>query len=491
MNPTLAGFAIDIQRRDAQFFRVRARLSSRGPRASQVACATLIAAALLGPPARALANGRYPQANQIVVAPNDASHLYLRATFGLLVSKDGGATWDWICESAFGDTTNYGPEIGVTASEEILVASSNGLWTSPDGCAWSTAPAIGPRFATDLVVRGDDASQALAVTSDYASPEAGVSSFASQVFATSDDGATWSALGAPVDPPVLVATIEVATNDPARIYVSGFQTSTTASAAYVITSSDRGAHWTSSTVPLVAGDLGVYLAAVDPTNADRVYVRTSNQSGGVASARLLVSDDGAKTFRSVYAGGAMLGFALSPDGGEVFVGGLWPSDGLHAAPSDTLAFTPKATLSIECLGASGAKLYECGDAFSSFPLGVSSDDGATFAAALDFHAIRGPLACPASSPVAACAAQWPALEKQLGLTKSDGGTATSDGGAIAPDAGVDAAAPTTNSDAPSEANAGASGGCVTSPDGPRGTYAIAALLGALAVLGARAARRRG
>jgi hypothetical protein len=452
----------------------------------------VVASVVAGPSPSARANGRYPQAMQVVVAPNDPTHLYLRNTFGLLVSKDSGATWDWICESAYGDTTNYDPEIGVTANEEIVIASSNGLWTSPDGCTWSATPAIGAKFATDLVVRSDDASQALAVTSDYAGADAGVSSFASQVFATSDDGATWSALGAPVTPPVLVATIEVAKSDASRIYLSGFQTGVTTSSAYILASTDQGAHWTASAVPLVAGDLGVYLAAVDPTNADRVYVRTANESGGVTTARLLVSDDGAQTFRAVYSGGAMLGFALSPDGSEVFVGGLWPSDGLHVASSTALTFTQQATLSIECLGANGGSLYECGDAFSSFPLGVSGDEGVTFKAALDFHAIRGPLACPANSPVAACAAQWPALQAQLGIAGSDGGgTASSDAAAAPGDASTDDdAAPATSappSAAPAPSDSG--GGCDTAPDGPRSAWAVGSLLAALAAVGARRLRR--
>ncbi len=406
---------------------VRAR---RGASAAAVAIAAIASFA----PADARANGRYPTAGQAVVAPGDATHLYARTTFGVLVSRDAGATWDWICESAYGDTTNYDATIGVTANESILVASSNGLWVSPDGCAWSRVSSVGARVVTDLVVRADDPRGALAVTSDYAGTDAGVSTFASQVWSTSDDGATWSALGAPVDPPVLVATIEVARSDPARVYLTGFRTTGASTTGFLIASTDLAAHWSASSVPLAPSDQGAYLAAVDPNDAARVYVRTQGQSGGVTSGRLLVGDDAGASWQTAYAGGALLGFALSPDGGDVYVGGLWPNDGLLAARSDALAFTRRASLSIDCLATSGGALYACSDAFVSFPLGVSSDQGATFTPVLDFRAIRGPLACPAGSPTAACAAQWPALAAQLGIGGArDGGA--SDGG------GDDASAP--------------------------------------------------
>jgi hypothetical protein len=383
------------------------------------------------------ANGRYPTAGQVVVAPDNADHLYLRTTFGLLVSKDRGATWDWICETAYGDSTNYDATIGVTAAETILVTLPTGLWSSPDGCAWGPAPGVGAHAITDLVVRRDTPSAALAVASDYVSTDAGVSSFASRVYATANDGASWSAIGAPVTPPVLVATIEVAASDDARIYLSAARGSGTSFEEMILTSTDTGATWTQADVPAVTNDLGVYLAAVDPSDESRVYVRTQNVNAGTTTGRLLVSSDGAATFQSVYSGGALLGFALSPDGGEVFVGGLWPSDGLHSAPSGSLTFTQGAAISIECLAASGGALYACGDAFSGFPFGVSNDDGATFAHILDFRKIRGPLACPSDSATATCAAQWPALVAKLGIVSADGGEVAADGGVATPDAGED------------------------------------------------------
>ena len=61
--------------------------------------ATAVAALLLVVPAReARANGRFPAANQLAHSPTDPKLFVLRTTFGILVSHDAGASWDWVCE---------------------------------------------------------------------------------------------------------------------------------------------------------------------------------------------------------------------------------------------------------------------------------------------------------------------------------------------------------------------------------------------------------
>ena len=52
-------------------------------------CAGLFASALV--PSIALANGRFPLANQLVVDPTNPDHMVARATFGILDTHDNGA----------------------------------------------------------------------------------------------------------------------------------------------------------------------------------------------------------------------------------------------------------------------------------------------------------------------------------------------------------------------------------------------------------------
>jgi len=169
-----------------------------------------------------------------------------------------------------------------------------------------------------------------------------------------------------------------------------------------------------------------YLAAVDATNADRVYVRTA----GVATSRLLVSDDGGATFRAVWSGSRMLGFALSQDGKKVYLGGQ--VDGLNVAATTDFAFAKRSSVQVECLMTSGTTLYVCSNEISGFIVGASDDDGVTFAPKLRLHTVAGPLACPAGAQAGACSAEWPTLRDSLGIVEDAGALRQRDAGSAAP-----------------------------------------------------------
>ena len=392
---------------------------------------TLIAAALasiaLASPARA--NGRFPATNQLVLAPTDPSKMLLRTTFGVLVSRDAGKTWDWICEKAIG----YGgqtedPSFGITASTSIVGGTFEGLVVSaaPDvGCNWTFVGGdLAGKVVVDVVVRPDAPHTALALTNKYTMVnDAGDPLYASQVFASTDDGAHWAALGTPIDPTAVLETIEVAASDPHRLYVSGFSGTGANLKGVLYVSTDDGTTWAPEVVPLdTSTENAPYIAAVDPTNADRVYVRTNGKN----ASRLLVTSDAGKSFTSVFTGAQLAGFALSPDGSKVYVGG--PKDGLNVASTSDFKFARVSTIAVQCLRATGATLYACSNEVSGFVLGASTDDGKSFSPILHLTSIRGPLACSASSPTSACAADWPALEDTLGFPPPDAGSDAGSGG---------------------------------------------------------------
>jgi hypothetical protein len=373
-----------------------------------LALGALVVGALLPRPASA--NGRYPAANQVVVAPSNAQTLLLRATFGFLLSRDGGGTWDWICEDAVGYAGQQDPAVGITAGGSLLSGSFEGLSVSLDGgCNWSFA-AGGLQNVVDLAVRPDVPHQAVAVTNAFAGSGDAGNVYRSQVWSTTDDGAHWAALGAPVDPSLLLVTIEVARSDPQRIYLSGHRGAKFSGTGVLLVSTNGGASYTEHAVALdAANESDPFVAAVDPSNADVVYVRT----GGGSTGRLLVTTDAGKTFTAKYEGGAMLGFALSPDGSKVYLGGA--NDGLQVASSADYAFRQTSTVPVQCLRTSASTLYVCSDEMTAgFTLGASTDDGATIAPRLHVANVRGPLACAPSSSTAACVAEWPALQQVIG-----------------------------------------------------------------------------
>jgi photosystem II stability/assembly factor-like uncharacterized protein len=376
----------------------------------------------------ARANGRFPSAGQLVVSPSNPTHLVLRTTFGILISNDTGQNWDWLCEKAVG----YGaavedPSIAISGDDSLLVATFEGLAVSPDhGCSWSFRDHdSGLSLTTDVAIHPDTPANAIALVSQFASTLSdGGFTYTNAVYGSTDNGATWNALGPNLDNSFVAETLDAAKSDPKRIYVSGIGGQGTNAEGVFLESINGGQTYTESTITLLSSDEHApYIGAVDPVNADRVYVRTS----GAATGRLLVTDNGGTTFRTVFNGTPLLGFAISPDGSKVFVG---DSNGLYEASSTDLAFTQKSNIQVACLATSGTRIYACSVESSGFIVGASDDDGTTFTPLLHLATVRGPLSCPSSTTANLCIPDWPGVAAMLG---ADAGTIV-DAGIISPPA---------------------------------------------------------
>jgi hypothetical protein len=247
----------------------------------------------------------------------------------------------------------------------------------------------------------------------------------------------------PLDPTALAQSVEVAASDPARLYVSATRGYGTSRTAAFFAWHDATAKWTETSLPFDATtEDALYIAAVDPKVADRVYLRSDGTcrslggrcqgtmcagADGTCKGRLIVSDDGGKTFNVVYSGGPLFGFALSPDGQEVYVGG--PADGLQIATRDKLSFAQRSTVEVQCLRRTDTTLYACSSEKSGFVIGASADDGATFAPLLHLCGVRGQLSCPAGTSTAtACTQLWPNVQATLMDPCPDAGPSSDGGG---------------------------------------------------------------
>jgi len=402
--------------------------------------AALVALATLAFAHAARANGRLPAANQLVFAPDDPSSMTLRTTFGMLFTSDAGKTWDWLCEDAIPMSGQQDPAITLLNGGVVISAQQEGLATSPDrGCSWSFVAGTAKNLAVD-VARTTDGESAVAIMNVYqATNDAGTLLYQSNVLHTSDAAKTWQSLSGAIDPTLVIDTIDLAPSDPQRIYVTGETYG--APNGTMLVSSDGGQTYTPYTIPFVSNELGAYIAAVDPTNEDLVYVRTLGRlPTNETVSRLLVSSDGGQTYGAYWSGDAMLGFALSPDGSRVYIGNI--ADGLFAANASDLNFTQLSPLQVQCLAMRDTTLYVCSNETSSvaqtgssFVLATTIDEGQSFTPLLALETIAGPIACAAGTSAAICANEWPTLAYQL---HDDAGTES------ASDASADAAPPSSN-----------------------------------------------
>jgi photosystem II stability/assembly factor-like uncharacterized protein len=361
----------------------------------------------------ARANGRFPASSAVVFSPADGARVMVRTTFGLLVTRDGGESWGWICERAIGFSGPEDPSYVVTKSGAIVAGLFDGLRVSRDGgCTWSAVKTDGSVFV-DVTSRADGAIVALA--SSYDRHGDGGSLYKTQLWISTDDARSFTALGPRFDEALLGETVEVAASDPARLYVSAVRGDGAGRTGSVLVSTDGGKTWTERRSMLAPNELAPFIAAVDPKRADRIYIRTS--AAPESPTRLVMSDDAGKTYRTLLAAkGPLLGFALSPDGASVSAGG--PDDGLYAGPADAPALVqvsgPK--LRIQCLGQRGDVLWACSSEAGGFVAGTSPNGGTSFDARLHLRDITGPIACAEGSSVAKeCGVDWLKLKGELGV----------------------------------------------------------------------------
>ncbi len=440
-------------------------------------------------------NGRFPSTNRIVLSPSDPNVVIVRSTYGILPSSDHGTTWAFLCEEALGisQMAVVDPALALTAGHALVAGlRPGGLNVSNDtGCNWRCAgDQLAGEWIVDVAVRPNAPHSVVALTSTLLKAGGGEHA---QAFESVDDGATWTPLGTPLDPSIQVTTIEVAASDPHRLYVSatrGFGPQRTAS---LFVSMDDGATWTEHVTPLdIALEVSLYIAGVDPLDADRVYLRTEGKS------RLFVTRDAGQSFQiPLVFDGQMLGFALSADGSKVFAGG--DVDGLMVGDRANLSFASQpsivlggdggpAKLYIQCLATRGSELWACADESNGFIAGVSTDDGATFAPKLHLNSVRAPIRCCASVPGAlACGADSGGAQCSgdpfTNLCLNVGCESTPDAAAAAC-SNADAAAPSTAEPTEKVGHRAASAcGCTLAPSQSRGA------LGTLGLLYAGALRR--
>ncbi len=336
----------------------------------------------------AFANGRFPRAQQLVSAPSDPSHVFLRATFGVLASFDGGGTWRWLCEDAIGFSGTWDPPVAVARDGRLWMGLEKGLSWTTDACNVHAVPEVAGELVSDVSAAGADL---VFATSTPKKPAA---------FWRVSHGAA-AKMGATLDG-FYIDTLDALGT---RLYATGVRVGEKAE-PHIFRSDDGGAT-IRELHPTWPTQGRLYLAAIDPKNAARILVRQLSDRGS----DLLASEDGGATFVVVlHLAGAMFGFTQSEDGATVWAGSGDADEGLYRSTDRGRTFTPVAKAPIFCLHRSAEKLFSCSNPFTEhgYAIGVSTDEGATLKPLIGFADVLGPVACDAGAG-ASCGKTWTAM----------------------------------------------------------------------------------
>jgi hypothetical protein len=373
--------------------------------------------AALSAPSVALANGRFPRAERLFENPDDPSQLTLAATYGIVTTNDRGGSWYHICEASFSLMDSYlgDPLLDFTGNHTMLVGVQASLNLSHgDACEWKAVLGGGSVFVVDYAVSKSHPSTVVAVLGDY---EGGSISYS--LSESTDDGTTWQGIGTKL-PAQNVRTLDLDPLDPTHIYASAIQDDV----GQLLSSTDHGTTWTAYPIPNTDVSSAPYIAAVHPSDPQKIFVRTDTwipiDGDLTANDALLYSSDGGATWSELIRNRAKLyGFALSPDASTVLVGYTDPQGGggevvsgklgVFKSAVDSFSFEQVFTGHVGCLTWTKDGLYVCGsqgfDGFelAFFPGGVFSSGVSPL---LKLNEIRGPLACGTSTPGFACRSNW-------------------------------------------------------------------------------------
>ncbi|MEO8699310.1 MAG: sialidase family protein [Kofleriaceae bacterium] len=367
----------------------------------------------------ASANGRPPRTNGVYFRPGDAHSIFVRSTFGLLVSRDDGCSFRWVCEKAIGYGGEFDPKYAVAADGTIFATTFEGLRLSRDGgCSWETATAGAkpgdPGNISDIWIDALDISptgEIWVATAESAKPN--------DVYSSTDNGVTFRPRGLH-SPTIWWKSVKVAKANPMRIYLAGYQVSGRKPGAHLMRSNDGGITWAElALAPMKFGATPIVLvAAVDPKQPDTLLVTSlgsngkgdqlyRSTTGGYAFTEVLVSED---TLRdvvfaadgSVYAA-ALTGTYRSTDNGATF---------------QVLAGSPQ----LDCINQrSDGSLVGCGANWDrDFKAAVATTtpgDPTAWSKLFRFVDLAGPLTCAAGTTAQRlCAPSWPSLQQQFGST---------------------------------------------------------------------------
>jgi len=453
---------------------------------TRVFAATALAWAALTCSTEAFANGRYPAAQHVLIGPGPAAEaIVLRNTFGFLLSRDAGQSFGWVCEGALGYGGEFDPPFALDASGRVHF----GLY---DGLVRATADTCGVErlglFEGENVVDLDNHPSGASIVALSVTPfVSGGPTPVARIYRSEDGGSSYALVGSISG--VLLETLEHAPSSASRVYLAG--ASAPPSRPIVYRSDDGGA----SSVELAQAwppDVErLFVAGVDPSDEDTVFLRATLKPSSGKSTAIFRSRDGGASFEELLrTNGPALGFAISADGEEVWVGS--PSDGLSKSANGGDDFSLVRGDAVRCLRHHEGVLYVCGGPPQGTPmLGRSIDGGATVSALVSSCTIDGVAACEsASSPVAQCAASWPQVGSLLPCIEpgEGGGGQGGQGGDDTPvDSGGAGGADATSAaggEAPAERRS-SDGSCAIRPWGGASAELALSCLGVLAL-----ARRR-
>lgn len=386
--------------------------------------AYVFAVALCTMTSNALGNGRPPQTVGVFVQSGDDQTVLVSSTFGLMISRDGGSSFQWVCEDAIGYGGVFDPDFAIASDGTIFAGTNRELRISrDDGCTWEPATGeLGDHWIDDIEI--GPAGEIWAITATTGK--------ANDVYRSNDNGTSFIDRNMRNDT-AFWKSIRVAPSDGQRIYLTGYEVvedstdgGMTRPAPLLFRSPDGGDSWTPLDFEgIELANLPLFkLLAVDPDDPTVVFGRSVN-ANGLQGDILYRSGDAGDSWNEVLRTETSIQAFVIRKNGQVIVGTTnnGASDNRVFVSSDGNAPFDKAAsqLQMACIAElSNGDLLACGANWEPDFLALGrSSDGNEWTKLVRFSEIQSAYQCPAETVQAkVCeAVQWPALCLQFGCER--------------------------------------------------------------------------
>jgi hypothetical protein len=411
-------------------------------RGARRAAALAVALGLAAVSGSAGANGRPPGTSSIHFRRGMESHVIAGMTFGLVTSRDGGASWQWVCEDAIGYGGMYDPDYELTASGALFATTFDGIQESRDGCRFEARQ--GKAFVS--VVAQGPSGALFRAAADNATP---TSQGDSKIYRSDDDGMTWPVASSPGIMNDWWQTLEVAPSDGRRVYLSGYRFEPPPGGGanikkfLLFRSDDAGVTWRELPVAALATrpNSTIDIVGISYQDPNRVYARVTLVDNNVAD-RVYRSDDGGVTWVPIRDQPTAIRFLVRRSG-EIVVATL--ANGAERSSDHGVTWVPLASPPhINCLAESATgEVWACTQNYGSMAAPsdgagiMKSRDLATWTPVLRYQDLDRPVSCADGTvQQSRCDAElWCGLCAQLGCDAkracggaTDGPEAPSGGG---------------------------------------------------------------
>lgn len=360
----------------------------------RLALATLLVAAAASV---ASANGRPAGTSTINFRRGMEQHIVAGMTFGMVESKDNGATWHWMCEKAIRYGGNWDPDYAYSSTGAIFATTFDGSLVNRDGCSFDPTE-LGITFISSLTLGPDGAVYMAAAhvatpaTGDPGDPK---------IYKSTDDGATFPISANPGQVNDWWTSIEVAPSDADRVYLAGYRLNQAERTHLLFKSTDGGASFQAMNLTgiTVTKDSDIFIVGVGKTDPDKIYARVTYQTQGVVSDGLYRSTNGGQSWERIKTDNDTYAFLVRNNGDLLVAGGsvgLFLSTAASNGSEWTAIQNPPQ---INCLVENSAnEVWACTQNFGPEGAGIMKTSNlTTWTKVLVYNQIAGPLDCPAGT----------------------------------------------------------------------------------------------